>query len=660
MQLTCRLTEIRIRSAFRLKVCRPIFACFAFRCVCWFSFCIKNHRGKMHLFSLGSRGESAVPLRLNSQETTLGDQAVTIRLASHCFSLPQAVTSKPLFQKSKLGIALNSVKFSKLNLPDETIITRVSPGELHIERSSHNGSDPVADFALLTDHLLERNPLETFGFSSVADAYQRLLDEVRFWGLHKLPVELPYRLWTRSRWTDLTGLYVLSKSDAELLKFHPVAIQRDDGTVQGVRVLKKVDLDNADATTIANINEMLNSEADFKRVVAFFEYLDCQIVLLNIDKNQTLKATDNGGPSCSSGDSDIQSPLISLSSTAASFSIESNTANQFLIKLPRANKIVAYDFSRSEYIKVPNGIDYPMFYRRGDRHVFCFNSTFTLEVQELVDAISGLSKIRCGQTRIGNEPKMTLSGPSTTTSPQTSVMSLFKAPSGTTDKKRETWQCYHPQLHAKYVSSMKWIKDFGEVRRIKLFPWGAILVLNKVDSPFAILSIDHSELKKIYGDRISICVRGFPHSVLNREDIDVTVTADLQRVYLCCCSQIASASIVPQNSRVDFEIAELPNKKYKLRLVHVDIPEGVPNGNSLGSLNCLGLYAEYDPKSGMFHNPIVFIKSRIFICSICFFSGIYYQNQICKQLCTRYLSAVPPIEPETQTSDIEYEEISDE
>lgn len=555
----------------------------------------------MHLFSLGS-SKSEIKVRPeSSQEMLPSDHSIIIRFGSHCFSLPQSVTSKSSFQKSSLGVALNSTKTSDFHLQDGTVVTRISHTELQVERPPHTGSDHLADFSLLTDHLLGRKPLEAFGFSSIADAYQRLLGEVKFWGLHKSVVELPYRLWTRRRWSDLAGVYGLSRSDDELLKMHPVAIQLEDGTVQGVRVLSKMDLEAKE--TKSYVSTMLHAESELQKVVGVFESMEYLIVMIdsNLDRHsQTHTRTDEEIDSPSTSVPEAATPTFSSPSTVASLSgrdgAESKFANQILIKLPKTNKIVAYDFSRHEHIRVPNGRDFPLFYRRDDRHVFCFSSSFSLELQELTDAMSGLSKIRCGLSRVGNEPKCAPFGAPPTPPPQTaatSMMALFK----TQGTKKDSWQCYHPQLSARYAPSMKWIKDFGEVHRIRLFPWGALLVLSKPDSPFAILSIDHPGLKKVYGDRITICIRGFPHNFLTRDDIDITVTPGLERVYLCCCSQIASTSIVPQNSRIDFEIAEQPNRKYRLRLVHVDIPEGAPSGSSLGYLHCVGLFSEFDPKT---------------------------------------------------------------
>lgn len=636
------------------------------------SACVVPHplTKRMPLFTLGSSSSpQTVTDKAPASATNVppSNGGVVIRLSGQQerILLGTAIIAQPSIQKSQLGHAVASSSGTRIELQDGTAVQVVGPGELVVDHTLATQSTPES-FLLLLEYLLGHKPLEAVGFQTITAVRKRLMSELELWGVPKPTVDLPYRLWTATRWTDLTGMYALPRSDIEFLKMEPVALQFDDGNVQCIKVLKRYTLYTAPTPLVNAVADMVTADGLLNRVVGVLSYGNYVVIMLDTAEASTTPASSTfpglrSSPAAAAAaandtigfSTETDMPLTradtttaettgsptfsgveSIASSSPGAAKENNNARyatQILIKLPTQDKVVTYDLSRNEPLRVPMGHEHVLFYVRGDRHVFCFTPTFCLEIQEFTDAISGATKLRCGQSRLGHEsgvarPNTTTPGGAssgllsgTSQGAASTVMSLFKAGSsgGGGASKKDLWQCYHPVWGTKYASTIKQFRELGGggIHLVKFYPWGALFTASKAESPFAMLMVDHPKLRKSHGERIMVHVRGLTHAGLSRKDMDVAVTAGLERVYLCCCSQIGSASIIPQASRVDFEVQEMPNKKgqYRLRLVHIDIPEGGPSGASFGTLNALGLLAEYNPRT-----------------------GAYYQSAYCQQVCPKY------------------------
>lgn len=443
-------------------------------------------------------------------------------------------------------------------------------------------------------------------------------------------------------------------------------------TCNGSSSYKKDTLQTAQPSLLDVVAEMVASETVLQRVVGILTYSDYVIALLDAAE---ATSTDPAAPPQSDvqdrssnsaycfESSDVATSTLANPATvcaapdaattggsvaslspsvgATDYSVVGQStgssvryATQILIRLPNSSRTFTYDMPRSERIRVPVGQEFAMCYMRGDRHVFCFTPSFALEVQQFTDDMSGITKFRCNLSRGGPQDSRNVALSPTTGAAV--IGNLFKPSS----QKKEQWQCTHPAFGTRYTSGMKHIKDFGGVHSMKFYLWGALLTSAKAESPFAMLLVEHPKLRKTYSERILVCIRGLAHASVQRKDIDVAVTAGLERVYSCCCSQIASANMMSRTSRLDFEIQEAPNKEFRLRLVHIDIPEGAPSGHSLGSLNCLGFLAEFNPRSGTRSPPPDTARS----------AGVYYQNGYCKTVCPRYTDCPDEHFPSTCSS----------
>eukprot|EP00914_Ancora_sagittata_P013975 GHVO01027402.1.p1 GENE.GHVO01027402.1~~GHVO01027402.1.p1 ORF type:complete len:800 (-),score=116.16 GHVO01027402.1:412-2673(-) len=661
------------------------------------------------------------PMMHTPPQSTNQTAPVLFRVKKHCFSMPGNVVKADYFQNSALGVVVNGG-----SLPDGSTPNKNAAGEIIIPNRE------PSNFSLLVDHLLSRKPLEMYTFSSICSAYTRLSEELDYWTLGRVPVEMPIRLYTRSRWSDLAGFYVLyNDKEADSLRLKPVAVQLDDSTVQSIRVLTRLlpsaptpshlpltafkpteksaapttvtqaptptsatpnsdtpflseaeddeeddKVPDAVVDTNANAGELdpkwteacvaldeamtiLPIDSNPAQVVGLYVWNGYVLVLLDKERRPPcpkamhalqnaslqhvqlyatgsgMKSTVTCPPALSKTTGNVSATHmarkygnLAVAATAYGFTSavlppnEEATVTTILIKIPHSDRVVVFDVALADRFQPPTneiGVSpiFPFAFRRMERHYLWMSPSFGLELQELRDGITGVNKIRCCHTMYSSSAQKICGTIASeycnsfiTPVPHTPTQGIFSG--SKKEVKIDTWSCYHPMTGTRYSDGIKWVREFGDVAKVRFYPWGTLLMSANLAQTMAIVAVEQPELKQIYGERIQIVIKNFEK--LQREEIDVAATPTLDRVFLMAAGQVASQAITPSTTKLEFEFSG-PGRQ-KMKLVQVDIPDGAPIGKDTGSLQCLGILAEFDPEI-----------------------GIYFQNEVSSVLCPKYTAA---------------------
>lgn len=540
--------------------------------------------------------------------TSNGDGAVFI-LGGQRFHFPERVVRAAAFQHSYLALLLKGV--TPRGLP----AARDENGDVIIE----NGSNNPEVFRLLLDHLCDKKPLAQLPFDKVTQAYEDLLGEVIQWRLPRTNVTLPSRLWTARRWTDLNAWYALTPRERVLLSPIPVAVQLvDDEFPTPVSTARKLTTEEckslADEELISDL--ISNGEAE---ILAGYCIEDYYCLVAREFNGPT--SIDINGVSSSNGPS--SSGHGGSGGLLAGFATPGECISEFTcslyLKLPHyiPHRILTYalpsDFKLpSPPIKICDSTlpaEYPYMYRKRSKVYWWFSINFGLEIAESIDPYTNHIQVKV--TQMGHREKQ---------SPQiaTPPVSGWLVPRASV-KGRDEWICYHPELTptVKYTSNTKLYKDVTlgtfSIKRIQFYPWGALIVSEHLEPPFAILCIDEVDMKRIYGDRVQVWLRG-TSSNLFRSDVDLAVAPDLSRVYLSFCGSLVSQPITPTSTKIVFEVMSVPGSRPRIKMSQVNVAEGSPTGPALNDMSCLGVLADFDPST-----------------------GLYYQAEISRLLCTRFI-----------------------
>eukprot|EP01054_Gregarina_sp_Poly1_P001512 Gregarina_sp_Poly_1__1511@NODE_137_length_13137_cov_148_628156_g122_i0_p3_GENE_NODE_137_length_13137_cov_148_628156_g122_i0NODE_137_length_13137_cov_148_628156_g122_i0_p3_ORF_typecomplete_len564_score52_08_NODE_137_length_13137_cov_148_628156_g122_i025694260 len=506
------------------------------------------------------------------------------------FHFPEKIVRTPAFQHSYLALLLKGVT------PRGLSVARSEQGDVIVENSR------AESFKLLLDHLCDKKPLTNVPFESVTQAYEDLLGEVIQWRLPRTYVTLPARLWTARRWTDLNAWYALTPRERLLLAPTPVAVQL---------------IDEEFPTPLFTSQQLTKEECD--------KLIEDELVgdLLSTGENEVLAGYHIEGYYCLVAKESSQSPAEGVSNTLLSGFATPGCASwegcSLFLKVPGfvPQRVVTYslptDFKLPPPptsicdIKLP--AEYPYMYRKRNRVYWWFSVNFGLEIAETSDPTTEDLQLRVIQ--VGHREKQS---PQTATPPASGWLVPRSSLKG-----RDEWMCYHPDLTptVRYTSGTKLYRDISLgtffVKRIRFYPWGALVVSEHLESPFAVLCIDEVDMKRIYGEKVQIWLKG-PCSSISRSEIDVAVAPDLSRVYLCICGSLVSQPVAPTSSKIVFEFTTQLNGRPKVKLSHVHIAEGSPVGSALVDMCCLGVLADFDPST-----------------------GLYYQAEISRMLCSRFV-----------------------
>eukprot|EP01057_Protomagalhaensia_wolfi_P005997 Protomagalhaensia_wolfi_Nauph_80__5996@NODE_813_length_1981_cov_3531_491761_g610_i0_p1_GENE_NODE_813_length_1981_cov_3531_491761_g610_i0NODE_813_length_1981_cov_3531_491761_g610_i0_p1_ORF_typecomplete_len326_score20_02_NODE_813_length_1981_cov_3531_491761_g610_i08781855 len=282
---------------------------------------------------------------------------------------------------------------------------------------------------------------------------------------------------------------------------------------------------------------------------------------------------------------------------------KSESAEEPALLRPR---VLSYALPQDFRVPTVNS-EYPYLYRKPGRVFWWLGTGFGLEVAGVSQPDTGIATARA--IRLAPRDRQ---APQVATPPPAGWL----VPRG--PARRDDWLCYHPDLAGvKYASASKLTREtlFSAfpVRRLRFYPWGALVVADSLASGgiIAVLCIDEVDMRRIYGDRIVVALKG-PLTSLARSELDVAAAPDLARVYLAFYGALVSQPVAPTASRVIFEVLSGTRPKIKAGQIHV--AEGSPSGYALGDLNCLGVLAEFDPST-----------------------GLYYQAEISRLLCPRFV-----------------------
>eukprot|EP01053_Blabericola_migrator_P000809 Blabericola_migrator_1__808@NODE_11_length_24785_cov_110_100736_g8_i0_p4_GENE_NODE_11_length_24785_cov_110_100736_g8_i0NODE_11_length_24785_cov_110_100736_g8_i0_p4_ORF_typecomplete_len590_score68_74_NODE_11_length_24785_cov_110_100736_g8_i01439416163 len=526
-----------------------------------------------------------------SAEEECDASPVTVSVRGIPVIIPSKLLKSPAFQHSYLALLLKGLT------PQGVKVTLDEKGDIYIDSSK------PSVFQMLIDHLCDKNPLMNLPFETVTQAYEDLLGEVIQWRLPRTNILLPPRLWTNRRWTDLTAWYSLTPHQRVLLAPQPVAVQLTEEEYP-TPILTSRYLSVSECMQFAE-REMISdliSEGEAEIIAGYeIESFYCLIA-------KELKGPIEGG---STGDQNADATLVLymkvpnelLKSDDPSAAYGAEQHRILTHSLPSDFRIPAPP------IRVNNSqltAEFPYMYRKPNKLYWWFSVSFGLEIAFALE--DGFTRIKINRMAAREKQAPQVATPL--------ASGWLGVPRSSGNKGREDWMCYHPDLApaARYTSACRLTKEMPfssfQVRRLKFYPWGALVVADNMSPLIAVLCIDEPDMRRIYGDRVTVSFKS--GCVLVRSELDVAVAPDLSRVYLCLYGTLISQSISPISNKIIFEVPSAPPRT-KVKPGQIHVPEGSPTGPALGDLSCLGVLADFNPAT-----------------------GLYYQAEISRLLCPRF------------------------
>ncbi|KAH0488971.1 MAG: hypothetical protein KVP17_004084 [Porospora cf. gigantea B] len=507
----------------------------------------------------------STPLTVSSVPETVED--VSFSVEGETLVVLSKVVKSHAFQQSTLGV-----------MSKDDMAIKDADGNLVLENAT------ASEFRLLLRLLQEEDPLANMCLSDVMESFCCLYHQLQRFRLPLRRLQLPTRIIFPMGWTELASLHYLPSSLRNRFLLRPQAVQLPEGKVHAVKVLTEVEPMAVLTQHFAEDDDTLASAC-----AAYVTTLGALKMSLLLCRN--VLNTD-----CRSFDwfyLMVEVPPEDVSHV----SVVTSTRDPHLV--------LFYSLLKAEPLPsqadgVP-GCEVPVFphvYKKKNNRLFVrFSSELAFELYNSKFSDSSSCKdLKTPGFKLRMVP---------------SYHVILDHPLSETERKaiavRPQWRCFHPSaLSVKYRSDAKWLKDFGDVESVRFYTWGALIVLTRVDSPFAIISIDDADLQAIYGQRVNVYFRTSSAIYPDRSQMEVVVDANLANCYLIVNGSIISQPIKPMTGRIDFVVSD-PNgndsffsTKPSVRTHTVEIGEGAPRGCHCHGALALGCVAVFDTTTTMY------------------------------------------------------------